>query len=68
MDVSKYFNPPPPPHNWLFLFETNATMHYHDATINVIYKKKLDSYFSFLIPILEAFEFGLILKVIIMKV
>ena len=47
-----------------FLFKPNATINYHDSQRCNNEREKLDSYFSFLKPLLEAFKFTYILKMI----
>ena len=57
-------NPPPKsPSQVTFLFKPNATMNYHDSQWHNNKRNNLDSY-SFLKPLLEAFEYIIILKII----
>ena len=60
MDVSKYFNPPPPKKKALttdFLSKPNATMNYHDSICRNNERNHLDSYFICFKPLLGAFKF-----------
>ena len=59
--------PPPSQQSLITDFKPNATMNYHDSQWHNNELNHLDSCFSFLKPLLEAFKFINILK-IIMKV
>ena len=50
-----------------FLFKPNATMNYHDSRWRNNERNHLDSYFSVLKPLLEAFKFMYILWIIQLK-
>ena len=57
-------NPPPPKKSPSQMFKPNATMNYHDSWWRNNERNQLDSWFSFSKPILEAFKFINILKII----
>ena len=60
------FTPPPKksPSQLTFLFKQNATMNYIDSRLRNYKRNNLDSCFSFLNPLLEAFKLIYILKII----
>ena len=52
------------PSQLTFLFKLNAAKNYHDSQLHNNERKNLDSIFSFIKPLLEAFKFIYILKII----